>query len=75
MIIAVIGYKFGSREINVSYDTESKKYYIKEVLKIAGGKGGFSYITESKKEVCSILNNIKKKNQQIKRYGGKRNEK
>ena len=61
MIIAVIGYKLDSREINVSYDTESKKYHINEVLNIVGSKGGFSYITESKKEVYSILNNIKKR--------------
>ena len=53
MIIAVIGYKLDSREINVSYDTMNKKYFV------CSKDGLFCYV-KSKKQVRDIIKDFKK---------------
>ena len=60
MEIAILGYKFNNARITAEYETVEKKYYIHEILKIGGGKGGFSYKVKTKKEALDILNNFKK---------------
>lgn len=62
MIIACIGYIFGSNRITVSYDTVNKKFFVEEQYKDRdiGIETGFNYSVKSKKEVRESLNRFKK---------------
>lgn len=62
MIIACVGYIFGSNRITVSYDAVNKKFLVEEEYRDRdiGIKTGFNYSVKSKKEVRESLNRFKK---------------
>lgn len=62
IMIACVGYIFGSNRITVSYDTVNKKFFIEEEYRDRdiGIKTGFNYSVKSKKEVRESLNRFKK---------------
>lgn len=53
MIIAVIGYKLGCKNLSVNYDTMNKKYFV-------CSKDGFFGYVKSKKQVQEIIIEFKK---------------
>ena len=55
MIIACVGYIFGSNRITVSYDTVNKKFFVEEYK-----DKDIGYSVKSKEEVRESLNRFKK---------------
>ena len=59
MIIACVGYKFGSKHLSVNFDTTNKKYFV-------CSEDFFGYV-KSKKQVHDIIIDFKKAHM-IRRY-------
>lgn len=53
MIIAVIGYKLGCKNLSINYDTINKKYFV------CSEDSFFGYV-KSKKQVRDIIKDFKK---------------
>lgn len=53
MIIAVIGYKLGCKNLSINYDTTNKKYFV------CSEDSFFGYV-KSKKQVRDIIKDFKK---------------
>ena len=60
MKIACVGYIFGNKYLNVSYDTMNKKYLIRKIFKTEGVEGVVTYRVDSKKVALDIIKDLKK---------------
>ena len=60
MIIAVIGYKLGGKNLSINYDTMNKMFIVEEGYKDFDIKTGFNYGVKSRKEVRESLDRFKK---------------